>query len=70
MEQAHYHLGRALEKDGADDEALQQYSKAMDEDKNASDVCYSLAMLYRKLGRDKDADIAFAEWRRRRDGQR
>lgn len=69
MEPAHYHLGRALEKDGANEEAVKEYLIAMGQEAKATDVCYSLAMLYRKMGRKKDADSTFAEWRRRRDAQ-
>jgi tetratricopeptide (TPR) repeat protein len=69
MEQAHYHLGRALEKDGANEEAIREYLTAMEEDQHAADVCYSLAMLYRKLSRKRDADAMFSEWRKRRDAQ-
>ncbi len=69
MEQAHYHLGRALEKDGADEEAVNEYLTAIKEDTKSADVCYSLALLYRKLHRDQDASAMFAEWRKRRDAQ-
>lgn len=65
MEQAHYHLGRALEKEEANEEAIKEYEIAMREDSSATDVCYSLAMLYRKLQRTKEAEETFAEWRRR-----
>jgi tetratricopeptide (TPR) repeat protein len=65
MEQAHYHLGRALDKDGVNDGAVKEYKIAMQEDPSATDVCYSLAILYRKMQRTVDADAAFAEWRHR-----
>jgi tetratricopeptide (TPR) repeat protein len=69
MEQAHYHLGRALDKEGVNDEAASEYVIAMNEDKKAADVCYSLATLYRRMHREQDASAMFAEWRRRRDAQ-
>jgi tetratricopeptide (TPR) repeat protein len=69
MEQAHYHLGRALEKEGVNDEAINEYRLAVNEDQTSADACYSLAMLYRRVHRDQDAAGMFAEWRKRRDAQ-
>jgi tetratricopeptide (TPR) repeat protein len=66
FEQSHYHLGRALEKEGREPEAIQEYLTAVNADANASDACYSLALLYRKLHRDSEADKMFAEYKRRK----
>jgi cell fate (sporulation/competence/biofilm development) regulator YlbF (YheA/YmcA/DUF963 family) len=35
-------------------------------DEEASDACYSLAMLYRKLHRDAEANAMFAEFKKRK----
>jgi tetratricopeptide (TPR) repeat protein len=64
--QAHYHLGRTLEKEGNPTEAIDEYLAAVSSDPEASDACYSLAMLYRKLHRDAEADAMFAELKRRK----
>jgi tetratricopeptide (TPR) repeat protein len=66
LSQAHYHLGRTLEKEGRDSEALSEYLAAADSDRESAEVCYSLAILYRKLHRNTDADAMFAEYRKRR----
>jgi tetratricopeptide (TPR) repeat protein len=70
MPEAHYHLGRALEKDGLNEEAVAEYVAAMAEDKTGSEACYSLALLYRKMGREKESAAMLGEWRRRRDAAR
>jgi tetratricopeptide (TPR) repeat protein len=69
MQQAHYHLARALEKDGADETAISEYKIAMQQDLSETDACYSLALLYRKMQRMAEAEATFAEWRRRRDNR-
>jgi tetratricopeptide (TPR) repeat protein len=66
LAQAHYHLGRTLEKEGKETEAIDQYVAAVSGDTEASDACYSLAMLYRKLHRDVEANTMFAEFKRRK----
>jgi tetratricopeptide (TPR) repeat protein len=66
LAQAHYHLGRTLEKEGKEAEAIDQYVTAVSGDTEASDACYSLAMLYRKLHRDVEANAMFAEFKRRK----
>ncbi len=66
MQAAHYHLGRVLEKKGSNEEAVNEYATAAKLDLKAADVCYSLAMLYRKMHREKEAEAMFAEWRKRR----
>ena len=64
--QAHYHLGRTLDKQGRDTEALNEYLTAVRSDPASPEFCYSLAILYRKLHRESDATAMFAEYRRRR----
>ncbi|HEX4165827.1 MAG TPA: tetratricopeptide repeat protein [Bryobacteraceae bacterium] len=64
---AHYHLGRALEKQGRDGEAVLEYKTAISEDTFSTDACYSLASLYRKLRRNAEANAMFAEYRKRKE---
>ncbi len=66
LSQAHYHLGRALEKEARDTEAIDEYVRAVSLDTTSPDACYSLAMLYRKLHRDTDAETMFSEYKKRR----
>lgn len=66
MPQAHYHLGRALEKEQREAEAVDEYKSAMTIDKSNADACYSLAMLYRKLHRDPEAAAMLAEYKSRK----
>jgi tetratricopeptide (TPR) repeat protein len=66
LTQAHYHLARTLEKQGKETEAIEQYVAAVSGDSAASDACYSLGMLYRKLHRDVEANAMFAEYKRRK----
>jgi tetratricopeptide (TPR) repeat protein len=67
LAQTHYHLGRVLEKEARDAEAIEEYRTAISDDTASSDACYSLAMLYRKLGRDAEASALFAEYRKRKE---
>ena len=69
LAQAHYHLGRTLDKESRDADAIQEYSAAISEDKVSPEACYSLAMLYRKLGRDEDAAAMFEEYKSRKKAQ-
>jgi tetratricopeptide (TPR) repeat protein len=69
LAQAHYHLGRTLEKEGRDAEAIEEYRAAVSDDASSPDACYSLAMLYRKLRRDTEANAMFVEYRKRREAQ-
>ncbi|MBV8807053.1 MAG: tetratricopeptide repeat protein [Acidobacteriaceae bacterium] len=64
--QAHYHLGRVLEKEERDTQAIEEYKRAVSLDASSPDACYSLAMLYRKLHRNAEAEAMFAEYRKRR----
>lgn len=68
--QAHYYLGRALEKEGRETEAIEEYASAVSGDTVSPDACYSLAMLYRKLHRDKEAKAMFAEFKRRKESSK
>ena len=67
LAQAHYHLARSLEKQGKETEAVEEYVTAVSGDPAASDACYSLGMLYRKLHREADANAMFAEYKRRKE---
>jgi tetratricopeptide (TPR) repeat protein len=64
--QAHYHLGRVLEKEGDESEAIGEYEKAIALDKASAEPCYSLGLLYRKIHREADAERMFSEFRRRK----
>ncbi len=66
LSQAHYHLGRALEREGRETQAIEEYRTAASDDMSSADACYSLAMLYRKLHRDTEASAMFAEYKARR----
>ena len=66
LAQTHYHLGRVLEKEGHDTEAVEEYRGAISADATSPDACYSLAMLYRKLHRDTEASAMFAEYKKRK----
>jgi tetratricopeptide (TPR) repeat protein len=66
LAQAHYHLGRTLDKEGKETEAIDEYLAAVSGHPEASDACYSLAMLYRRLHRDAEADAMFAELKKRK----
>jgi Flp pilus assembly protein TadD len=64
--QAHYHLGRVLEKQGRDAEAIAEYRAAISRDPAQAEPYYSLGLLYRRLNRTAEADAAFAEYRKRK----
>jgi len=61
---AHYHLGRALEGDGRDNEAIDEYRVAISLDPTAVEALYSLGLLYRRHDRSAEADAAFAEYKK------
>jgi tetratricopeptide (TPR) repeat protein len=67
--QAHYYLGRVLEKERRDEDAIQQYLAAVSQDKSSAEPCYSLAMLYRKVHREQDAEAMFSEYKARKRAQ-
>ncbi len=64
--QAHYHLGRVLEKENRPSEAVEEYRKAIALDTNSAEPCYSLGLLYRRLGRLPEATAALAEYEKRK----
>jgi tetratricopeptide (TPR) repeat protein len=61
---AHYHLGRALEGDGRDSEAIEEYRVAISLDPTAVEALYSLGLLYRRHGHPAEAEAAFAEYKK------
>jgi len=63
---AHYHLARALEAEGRDGEAMDEYRAAISHDPAVVEAFYSLGLLYRRHGRGPDAEAAFAEYKRRK----
>ena len=66
LARTHYYLGHVLEKEGRQSEAITEYRSAVAGDTQAAAACYSLAMLYRKLRREAEAQAMFAEFRRRK----
>ena len=66
LTQTHYHLGRTLEKEGRYTDAIDQYASAVSGDTASPEACYSLAMLYRKMHRNAEADAMLAEYKRRK----
>jgi tetratricopeptide (TPR) repeat protein len=66
LARSHYYLARVLEKEGREEEAVQDFRIAVAGDPASGDACYSLALLYRKLHRDSEANDMFAEYRKRR----
>jgi tetratricopeptide (TPR) repeat protein len=64
--EAHYHLARALEAEGRDNDAIGEYQVAVSLDKGLIEPLYSLGLLYRRQGRKAEADAAFAEYRTRK----
>lgn len=66
LAQSHYHLGRVLEKQGRDAAAIDEYRTAASLDPAQAEPWYSLGLLYRRLQRTREADAAFAEYKRRK----
>jgi tetratricopeptide (TPR) repeat protein len=66
LAQTHYHLGRTLEKEARDAEAIEEYRSAISADTSSADACYSLALLYRKLNREAESAAMFAEYKKRK----
>jgi tetratricopeptide (TPR) repeat protein len=64
--QCHYHLGRVLEKQGRDADAIDEYRAAISLDPMQAEPYYSLGLLYRRLKRAGEADAAFAEYKKRK----
>lgn len=63
---AHYHLGRALEAEDRDAEAMDEYRAAISHEPVAVEAFYSLGLLYRRHGRGPEAEAAFAEYKKRK----
>lgn len=63
---AHYHLARALEKEGRSDLAIQEYKSAAALNAKLAEPLYSLVLLYRRRGQDAEAASALAEYRKRK----
>jgi tetratricopeptide (TPR) repeat protein len=66
LAETHYYLARSLEKEGRSDESIREYQIAVKDDPSATDSCYSLAMLFRKLHREVEAKAMFEEYRKRK----
>ena len=64
--QAHYHLGRVLEKTGADDKAIVELQTAARLDPAMAEAEYTLSLIYRRLGRNSEAAKALEEYKKRR----
>jgi len=64
--QAHYHLGRVLEKTGADAAAIEELETAARLDPAMAEAEYTLSLLYRRLNRTAEAAKALAEYKKRR----
>jgi tetratricopeptide (TPR) repeat protein len=61
---AHYHLGRTLEAEDRDNEAIDEYRAAISLDPTLIEPLYSLGLLYRRHNRLAEADAAFAEYKK------
>jgi tetratricopeptide (TPR) repeat protein len=63
---AHYHLGRTLEAEDRDDEAIEEYKVAISLDPALIESLYSLGLLYRRHDQPAEAQAAFAEYKKRK----
>lgn len=63
--QAHYYLGRVLEKLGHDEDAIAQLKSAAELDPNLAEPLYTLGLLYRRLGRLDESKRALEEYKKR-----
>jgi len=61
---AHYHLGRVLEDENRDNDAIEEYRAATSGDQPIMEAFYSLGLLYRRHGRMEEAKAAFAAYRK------
>jgi tetratricopeptide (TPR) repeat protein len=66
LAQAHYRLGRSLERQGHDSDAIEEYRKAVAGDTSSADACYALAQLFRKQHREAESAAMFEEFKRRK----
>jgi tetratricopeptide (TPR) repeat protein len=63
---AHYHLGRTLEAEGRDTEAMAEYRAATSHVPVVVEAFYSLGLLCRRHDLEAEADTAFGEYKRRK----
>ena len=63
---AHYHLGRVLDAEGRDDQAIDEYRAAATFEPMVIEALYSLGLVYRRHERKAEADAAFAEYKMRK----
>ena len=63
---AHYHLGRTLEAEDRDNEAIEEYRAAISLDPTLIEALYSLGLLYRRHDRLAEAKAAFTEYKKRK----
>ena len=61
---AHYHLGRTLEAEDRDNEAIDEYRVAISLDPALLEPLYSLGLLYRRHNRLMEAEAAFAAYKK------
>ena len=61
---AHYHLGRTLEAEDRDNEAIDEYKVAVSLDPTLIEPLYSLGLLYRRHNRLAEAEAAFAAYKK------
>jgi len=61
---AHYHLGRTLEAEDRDNEAIEEYRAATAGPTPVVEAFYSLGLLYRRHDRSREAETAFAAYRK------
>ncbi len=61
--EARYRLGLNLHKQNKDDEAVAEYRRAIEFDRNAPEPLYALGQIYRARGEAKAADEAFARFK-------
>jgi tetratricopeptide (TPR) repeat protein len=63
---AHYHLGRALEAEDRDNQAIDEYRAAISLDPALIEPLYSLGLVYRRHNRLAEAEAAFAAYKKRK----
>jgi tetratricopeptide (TPR) repeat protein len=62
----HYHLGRVLDAEGRDSEAIEEYRAATSANPPVVEAFYSLGLVYRRNDRTAEAEAAFAEYKKRK----
>jgi len=67
LAQSHYYLARVLEKQGRDAPAIEEYRTAISLDPSPAEPYYSVGLLYRRLNRTREADAAFAEYKKHKE---